>query len=395
MDSNHKMQYPIKINALMADQPIGNFFSAVIPARILLEVAYSDVLKAHKDEKNNKSYRLTGTQRLKDPRRINEIREYINREDASFPNSIILAANFDEESGLIEEDSRFRWAISHISGNLYEITIPSPKKLASIIDGQHRLFAFADASNQRLDTDLLCSIYFDLPKAYQAQIFAIINSTQKPVPRSLTYELFGYNLEEEEFEYWSPDKLAVFLTRKLATEYESPLYGRIKISPKSDSLIHFSSDWQVSTSVVVDGITRLFTTNPKQDTNILLNEKRKPRSALCNVRADKSPLRDQYINGKDKLIYALIFNYLEAFNNIFWKNSKDDSFITRTVGVQASFDVLRSKIVEKSINQKDVSVKFFETLLSPAGKLDFSEDRFKNSSAAGRNIIKKEIEKML
>jgi hypothetical protein len=40
---------------------------------------------------------------------------------------------------------------------------------------------------------LICSIFFELPKPYQAQLFATINSTQKPVDKSLTYELFGYN----------------------------------------------------------------------------------------------------------------------------------------------------------------------------------------------------------
>jgi hypothetical protein len=44
---------------------------------------------------------------------------------------------------------------------------------------------------------LVCSVYFDLPRPFQAQLFATINSTQKRVDRSLTYELFGYNIVEE------------------------------------------------------------------------------------------------------------------------------------------------------------------------------------------------------
>jgi hypothetical protein len=58
-----------------------------------------------------------------------------------------------------------------------------------------------------------------------------LNSTQKRVDKSLTYELFGYNISEEKEEYWTPDKLAVFLTRKLNTEENSPLSGRILIAP--------------------------------------------------------------------------------------------------------------------------------------------------------------------
>ena len=45
--------------------------------------------------------------------------------------------------------------------------------------------------------ELLCAIFVDLPKPFQAQLFATINSTQKPVNKSLTYEMFGYNVDDE------------------------------------------------------------------------------------------------------------------------------------------------------------------------------------------------------
>ena len=117
---------------------------------------------------------------------------------------------------------------------------------------------------------LICSVFLDLPKPFQAQLFATINSTQKAVDRSLTFELFGYNVEDESPDRWTPDKLAVFLTRKLGTESSSPLRGRITVAPKRDvglEQLAAATDWRVSTAVMVDGILRLISANPKRDAN--------------------------------------------------------------------------------------------------------------------------------
>src|SRR5690606_26453257 len=102
-----------------------------------------------------------------------------------------------------------RWTATEVEGDLCSVTIPSAKKLAAVIDGQHRLFGFVDAKPERLTMNLLCSVFLDLPKPFQAQLFATINSTQKRVDKSLTYELFGYNIDDEAENLWTPDKLAV------------------------------------------------------------------------------------------------------------------------------------------------------------------------------------------
>ncbi len=129
------------------------------------------------------------------------------------------------------------------------MTIPTGESLAAIIDGQHRLFSFAHCASDRMGMSLLCSIYFDLPKPFQANLFATINSTQKRVDRSLTFELFGYNILDEPESMWGPDKLAVFLARKLNTDPSSPIRGRIIIAARvdtEDSNDQPVDDWKVS-----------------------------------------------------------------------------------------------------------------------------------------------------
>lgn len=398
--------FPLTVSALRVEQPMGLYYVAVLPARVLLEVAYSDQLSAALVDEERGTYELDGTQRLVQPKRLQVIADYINRTDSAFPNSIILAANYRKEDGLIEdEDEDFdtqshgkkaesnRWSVEEKDDGCVSLTIPTSEKLAAIIDGQHRLFAFAKAMPDRLDMNLICSIFLDLPKPFQAHLFATINSNQKPVDKSLTYELFGYNVEEESETYWSPDKLAVFLTRKLGMDAKSPLKGRIAIAPKKDEALKKLAEgarWKVSTAVVVEGIMRLFTSNPKKDTTNLLEGERKKRTELKEMRKDKSPLRDVYLSSGDAIIYTMVINYLGACEEVFWKEAPAGSFITKTVGVQALFDVLRT-LAEKAYEGRNISVPYFVNILKPAKDIDFASDEFRNASGSGRSAIKRAI----
>lgn len=410
------MKFPITVPALRISQPMGEFFAVSLSAELLLEVCFSDRMKA---EKTLIGYQLSGTQRDKKDNRLQQIAEYIDREDSAFPNAIILAANFhtsgftvDEYLELNENDdsspetkaklANARWVITETkdnSGNAhYYVTIPSNEKLAAIIDGQHRLFGFTSnylKNEDRLKMQLLCSIYLDLPKAYQADLFATINSTQKPVDKSLTYELYGYNISEEKSENWTPDKLAVFFTRKLATLNESPLKGKIKIAPKTDealSAILEEGKWSISTAVVVEGIMKLFSSNPTRDSNYLLSHRNSKREILkYSQRRDNSILRNYYLTGNDSFIYTIVLNYLNSCEIIFWKNAVNNSFIIKTVGVQAIFDILR-KILPEALSVKNISQDFFIRKLEPAKTLTFTEDKFKNASGSGRSIIRQAIE---
>ncbi len=400
--------FPYETRALRVDQRLGTFYVAVLPAELLLQVAASDRMRAIINP-DGSGYELKGTQRIVQDKRLGEIADYINRMDSAFPNSIIIAANYDMNSGFdqgelehIEEedsgqpvvDSRV-WSVRKTSDGCHTLTIPTEEKLAAVIDGQHRLFSFARADPKAMRSmNLLCSIYIDLPKALQAQIFATINSTQKRVDRSLTYELFGYNVSDEDEEYWTPDKLAVFFARKLATDDESPLRGRVMVAPKRDATLEelaAGADWSVSTAVVVDGILRLFSSNPKRDANAMRKDAASPRSELVEGPNDKSPLRDVYIEGNDALIYKLVLNYLKACEAIFWKKASPDSFILRTIGVQAVFDILR-QIADQSYRDRDISEAYFVNRIEGAGAINFAEERFKNPSGSGRTFIRRAIE---
>jgi len=389
--------FPFRASALKVSQPLGIYYVSVLPAELLLETCFSDLLRATKSA--GAGYELQGTQRGIVLERLRAIADYIGRYDSAFPNSIILAANYKEDDGTIEEDENQRWSIAgNDSAESFILTIPTARKLAAIIDGQHRLFAFGYAAPFRLETQLVCSVFLDLPKPFQAQLFATINSTQKPVDKSLTYELFGYNVAEEPEKSWSPDKVAVFLARKLNTERDSPLKDRIIVAPENDFAVNMIAEggtWRVSMATVVEGILRLISSNPKRDTNQLLTPRPNERSLLkSRVPSDRSVLRQAYIEGNDRLTYVTVRNFLEAARMVFWSDAKEDSFITKTVGVQALFDILR-KLAVKAVAEKNVSVDFFLKALEPASKINFSDPSLRSASGSGRVQIRRAIEEAI
>ncbi|MFZ5507682.1 MAG: DGQHR domain-containing protein [Pseudomonadota bacterium] len=399
-------KYPITVPAISVTQPLGTFYVVSLPARVLLDTAYSDRLRA-KRSADGETYELEGSQRGLLIPRLRDIGAYISGDESTFPNSIILAPNFDPETGEpIEDDDEngrnLRWHVDEVrtpgvaNGVSYTLTIPTNAALAPIIDGQHRLFGFNFCDKpERLDTELVCSLFLDLPKPFQAFLFATINSNQKPVDKSQTFELFGYNIEKEAPGNWSPDKLAVYFARKLNSESDSPLYRKILVAAENDFALtraqaKAQGKWMVSMATIVEGISRLFSQNTKRDRTVLLSYKFGERNREILAReapGDKSPLRELYLQLNDKVIYTAVKNFLIAAQELFWSKCSPDSFICKTVGVQALFDVLLA-IAREGFATKTFSVEFFINKLGPAAEIDFGNERFKNASGSGRLFIK-------
>lgn len=388
--------YPFRRTGLVVSQPFAEFFVTEIPARILLDVAYSDRLTAEKS--GDAYYTLRGSQRPKAERRLKEIAEFINSKAASFPNSIILAANYREDNGLIEEDEGRKWRLSQPENSIGTLTVPTSAKLAPVIDGQHRLFAYNYADREKLEMPLLCAVFFDLPKPFQAFLFATINANQRPVSKSLTYELFGYNVEDEPPQKWTPEKLAVFMTRKLTTEFGSPFRDHIIIAAENDFATRIADvrkqrGWAVSMATVVEGIVNLMSNNPKQDAYRMggsLSYEGKNRSVLQSDSPDSRPLRGLYIANSDEIIYAGVRNFFLAVSNTIWKNAGPDSYIRKTVGIQALFDVLRI-LIEDRVRDKDFRIGRFEERIAPAADIDFA-DPFFQTSGTGRQRIRNTLQ---
>lgn len=334
--------YFLSTTVLTIEQPLAPFYVFKIKASELVKVCFS--MSAY-----SQHGKLSGVQRRIMDDRINQISLFSKSNSAIFPSSIILSANFDQNGNYID-DENIRWKI-----NDGRLLIPTDQPLASIIDGQHRVEGIKRAiqnNSQFTDFDILCSVFIDMPFSEQAEVFSTINFNQKKVDKSIAYELFGYDLDETNKEQWSPDTLAIYFTRILNNDSSSPLKNRIYTAFDG---VKKESDWTISTACMVECISLLMTTDATRDRYYIHQSGffKSGRSKLKELRV-KAPLRELYINGQDKKIFDIIFNYLNKLNELGWFSSKN-LVTTKTIGFLAAFEFLRDLINEKGIDGIDYS----------------------------------------
>ncbi|MGK7872679.1 MAG: DGQHR domain-containing protein [Xenococcaceae cyanobacterium] len=150
-------------------------------------------------------------QRILNKRRISSIRDYI-LEGNNFFNTFILNWTDKKNDPKIEEDS---------------IKIPLVNSAAQVIDGQHRLAGFKAAITEDEtvgERSILVSLCMKLKTQEAAKIFLNINSEQKPVPKSLIYDLFGEVIHDEQHAINRASDIA----DELNENPESPYYNSIK-----------------------------------------------------------------------------------------------------------------------------------------------------------------------
>ncbi len=380
--------------AFEVDQTFGPFFVAKLSAQTLLQVCFVEELQATMHAEND-DYRLKGTQRQRRRPRIADIARFITTSEATFPNTIILAANYQENGTLLEPTSEddgevdpVRWRVQVRDDGCLELIIPTNRKLANIIDGQHRLLAFGESeivSNENRQMELVCAVFLDLPSAYQGYLFATINFNQKAVDKSLAYQLYGLTGDQDVDsapDVWSPDRTAVALSKRLNLDQASPFYRRIKVAALNERFLFKEGvqglDWRVSTATVVDGILKLFSKSPRLDRHRMfdLAHEAPSRSILPD---DHTPLRNLYLKKNDKAIYETVLNFFKAAQEVFWTNSPPNSYIKKTVGIQALFEVLNHILIEyHKIKIARVDKETFLTILGPAKTIDFTSAQASN-----------------
>lgn len=162
-------------------------------------------------------------QRLLVPLRLKKITNFIDNE-GYFPNSIII--NFNTKNNKIEfipnsklKDSKSKTGI---------LKIPNAYAIAYIIDGQHRVYGYANS--KFLKTNTIPVVAFDnLETTEQLQIFMDINENQKAVSASLRTTL-------EEDLYWNSHRadermkaLRSSIISKLSFSESSSLFNKIEI----------------------------------------------------------------------------------------------------------------------------------------------------------------------
>jgi DNA sulfur modification protein DndB len=205
-----------------------------VPARILLDLGYV----ARLESSNPRAY-----QRLLSRSRVKDIADYINA-GGGFKNSVVLS---------LPKRARFKSKWSQPGGRLPSgiqvgiLTIPYEPASLWIIDGQHRIYGYANARPKRLDS-ALPAVGVRVPSALeQGKIFVDINKNQKPVDSNLLWDLY-YQLMPD-----SATGLVSELVHNLNSRGSSPLHEKIYIPGSGNKP---RTGYRIYMVNVCDGIVR-------------------------------------------------------------------------------------------------------------------------------------------
>lgn len=367
---------------LKVTQPIGEFYCCIMKARDLYSISYSDVRRLEEEQSEDNIDTYLGIQRELNKSRVKKIREYIGSVDATFPNSIIVAINGD----FLEIDDN-------------EITIKfedyQSGKIAKILDGQHRLagfeetdFSFISQYDEKVDFEVLVTIFVEADLHTQAQVFTMVNQNQTKVNKSLVYDLESLALAR------NPSKTAHQIAVILNSREGSPFFRRIKrLGVKTAGV-----DSEVLTQAAfVENIVKLISKRPSLDRDILLGKKKNfigiknmqlPDNNNASFRA--YPFRKNFINSDDSTIAVVLHNFFSVVSELWpnaWDSKNRKSVLNKTVGfislIRLLRDVYNIYVDEGVINYGDIIDK--DLFYSKLKEIDLDDSYFETVDAVSKS----------
>lgn len=188
------------------------FYSFVTTPRHLLKIGFVNH-RTLDDPDGHPTY-----QRLIQKTRLKAIGKFI-AEGGFFPNNLLVnfskAPRFDVFEKDIFSDVHY--------GQLF---LPSKYKSAWIIDGQHRLYGYANLPERYLDDKLIVVAFCNLKKNEEAELFVKINHEQRSVPKNLLDDLEGQLKWGSENPTERIGALSARLIHLLNKDLSSPFRGR-------------------------------------------------------------------------------------------------------------------------------------------------------------------------
>lgn len=317
---NNKLVFPcIKVN-----QPIGDFFIGSIKYDDLLKITFTDTRRP--GEFDN----YIGIQRKLDPKRVEELKIYVNTVDACFPTSIILSipaecVSFNEKENKIV-------LTEYLDASADEqITFD---KMAKVIDGQHRIAGLENFKNSSFEVNV--SIFVGADLSDQAYIFSTVNLAQTKVNKSLAYDL--YDLAKTR----SPQKICHQIAVALDNNEKSPLHKRIK---RLGLTTAGRTNETITQATFVESLLKHICKDKIEQIhfrNIYLNNK-KPKK-VPDSELTKYIFKNMFIEEQDIEIAKNIWNYFEAIKerwNTAWYSFETGNMLNRTNGFRGFMRFLK------------------------------------------------------
>ncbi len=303
----------------------------------------SDVLNITYVAARGKTQEEGAVQRILNKKRISDIRDFV-LEGNIFVNSFILNWTDLENKPKIKKET---------------IDMSLQGRRAQILDGQHRLAGLQEAVNKKPEIgeqNILISLCIGLDTQKAAKIFLNINSEQKPVPKSLIYDLFGEAFENKEHAI----NRATDIIDYLNTGADSPYFGKIKYpgAPQETGLVDLA--------IFVNAI------KPHLSEDGVFNKYK-----LTEIERQK----------------AIIVNFYSAIKDIYeaghlWDKKSENPFL-KAAGVNGSFEFLTETLIPQCHSDKNFSKEHMKSLM----KLDkdyllFASDFKKLDGKTARKSVK-------
>lgn len=303
----------ISVPCIVAQQPIGPMFVAVIDHSELEFISFADVRRLELGIDNREVEDYIGIQRQLNNGREKDIGKYVNLIDATFPNSIILAIS--SENAVFDTDKN----VLHIR---------YLDSVAKVLDGQHRIAGLRHFERPAEQFQVIVTIYIDMELEDQALVFATINKEQKNVSNSLVADLFAFAKSR------SPQKTAHNIARVLNSKIGSPFYKKIKIL---GTAVNKETE-TITQDTFVKSLLRYITSDAQSDRNFYKvnkdNDKTLPEISGNELR--RLFLRNMFItDDKDINIAQLIWNYFHAVERRWpnaWNSGSDANVLNKSTG---------------------------------------------------------------
>lgn len=207
-----------RVPAIRGKLGTNTYYSFSIEPEKLLKIGFI----LHRHHANNDL--IPNYQRLIKRTRLRKVADFVES-GGFFPNSIII----NLETG--KKGPRFDLSpmqVDNTDARLGTLHLPKNYRSAYVIDGQHRLYGYANSS--RAGTDAVPVVAFvNLPKKDQVSLFMQINENQKAVPKNLRNTLNADILWDSEDLKEQDRALKLRIAQRLGDNRDSPLYDRVII----------------------------------------------------------------------------------------------------------------------------------------------------------------------
>lgn len=350
------------IIAMKGKQSGHNCYSMMLSPQVLKRISYVNKRHLQISRAEDVSY-----QRFVDPKRLDNLRNYLLEENSFIPSSIII--NFETPLKKLQVSKKLKNINESIE--TVHITLPSTYGSAYIIDGQHRVYGYYDLEELSRKHVLHVVAFEGLSSKEQAKMFVDINQNQKPISPDVLWDLYDQLYVKGDVEFEISHLIKKLVKKDLLSE------NRVFIPSLS------SNAKKSKGQIGINTLGRELLMNKRLLSNICNDEDFDKYSEIVilyfNLFASNRKLRSDIKNGDDSFILsnagiAIIVRLLNNFDSYLQPNYANINSIKLT-------------------ELKEELKEYTSTIVNAMDSIGLKQlnEKKKESSSAAKNKVVKEI----